>query len=166
MTRFVIDSTTTVLLDYLETRGLDNDSFANIREPLETTLYTYLSSRHLQTARIESFDPVADDTATEWFDITYERVSPDDCGHVEGGLSAADFERYREELSTRLQGLDPLPSATDYRILLGLVSENDYGQDPPSIDGWAETAPRTAPSATPDVDAGQQPDLTWYGHFR
>ena len=161
---FVVTSINGFLFDYTHTRGLGTDRISSEREELESALYTCLSTRHLRSVRVEVFGSEADDTAAEWFDITFEWVSPDDWDSTEKQGAPENFGQYREELMSQLQALDTLPSTVDYRILLG-ISENDLGQPFPSIEGWVETTPRSEPS-TEDIDADRQRDLTWLEYLR
>lgn len=164
---YVTNSTVTAVHNYLANRSLDTNRFANLRDTHETAVYTYLTSHHLQAVRVEVFGSEADDITIEWFDVAFERTSSDDRDGVEKRRHITDFEQYHEELAAELQTLDSLSSTADYRILLGIVNENDLGQSPSSIDGWVETTPRTDPSTTTtsDVDAARQYDLTWYEHI-
>ncbi len=164
---YVTNSTVTAVHNYLANRSLDTNRFANLRDTHETAVYTHLTSHYLQAVWVEVFGPEADDIAIEWFDAAFERTSSDDRDSAKKRRHVADFEQYHKELAAEFQTLDSLSSTADYRILLGTVNENDLGRSPPSIDGWVETTPRTAPStmATWDIDAARQCDLTRYEHI-
>ncbi|SDG07391.1 hypothetical protein [Halorientalis regularis] len=159
---YVSNSSVNVLFGYIETRSLNTDEIADMRDPIEMAVWSYLASRHLQTARIEVFDMETDITAIEWFDLTIERVSPYDPEK----RPAARFNQYREEVATQLQALNSLPSSVNYRILLGITSENDLGQESPSLGGWAKTTPRNPPESANEHDKHRQCDLTWLEHIQ
>lgn len=158
---FVVNYIVGFLFEYAQERGIGTDRVSNKREKLESTLCTCISTRHLQTVRIEVFDRNADDTAIEWSDLLIEWVSPDDLEKRQ----EADFNQYRKDVMKHLQDLDSLPSSVNYRVILGITSVNDLGQAPQSIDRWTKTTPRSLPESADVHDKDRQCDLTWYEHI-
>ncbi len=158
---FVVTQTVGFLISFAHSRGIETEQISNKREELDSALYTYIATRHLQVVRIEVVDQEDINTAIEWADLLFEWVSADD---LEKGQES-DFDQSRKDAMKQLQGLNPFPSSTEYRVLLGIASENDLGQAPPSIDGWVKTTPRSPPESADVQDKDRQCDLTWYEHI-
>ena len=155
--RIFVSQTTSILTNYVGERGLKDKYILENREDIETALFSYISTSHLNTVRIEVFNQSDDLAAVEWGDFQIDTVSPDNFRKRQ----EAEFDKIQENMMGKLHKLDPLPSDAKYRVLLSIGNENEFGQPPASLKEWAETTPRSPPeSANVDKD-DRQSGLTW-----
>jgi len=140
---FVVNETVTLLMQYVNNRGLDSSKLTTMREQLEDALWTWLSSRHLSRVRIEVYEPEANE-ATECFDLAFDIERPQDLSTAEiERIQERKFDSYHEEVLENLRELDAPPDDCTYRILVWLRPTNDVGEEPPTVDGWSRTTARS-----------------------
>lgn len=135
---FVANETATFLLNYLDHRGLDVNKLVDMREKLEDAIWTYLSSGHLTRVIVEVY-PNGGGQLEERFDLAFELTSPEDVTKEQAkDMNERNFQSYHEQIMGELRQFDPPPEGSTYRILVGYRAENDHGESPPDLDGWAD----------------------------
>lgn len=140
---FVVNETVTLLMQYVNARGLDSNKLTQMRDKLEDALWTWLASRHLSRVSIEVYEPGSDE-ATERFDLAFEITRPQDLSEEEiEQIQERKFKSYLEEILKKLRDLDAPPDECTYRLLVWLHPTNDVGEEPPTVDGWSRTSARS-----------------------
>lgn len=140
---FVVNETVTLLMQYVNNRGLDSNKLTEMRDKLEDALWTWLSSRHLSRVRIEVYES-GSEKATECFDLEFDITRPEDLSEEEiERTQERKFDSYHEEVLEQLRELDAPGDECTYRLLVWLRSTNDVGEEPPTVDGWSKTTARS-----------------------
>lgn len=138
--------TLALLEKFAAQRGLDTAYFQERADSIQDGVWTWLSSRHLDTVHLEVYRESQPEEAIERFDLPFALTAPGDADDDQRRRALeGDFASYHDEILRQVQTLEAPPADCVYRIVVTLHDTNDEGEPPPTVDGWQ-------PTHTKDVD--------------
>lgn len=138
--------TVSLLEKFAAQRGLDTTYFQERADSIQAGVWTWLSSRHLDTVHLEVYRESQPDEAIERFDLPFALTAPGDADDDQRRRALErDFASYHAEILRQVQTLEAPPADCVYRIVVTLHDTNDEGEPPPAVDGWE-------PTRTKDID--------------
>jgi len=124
---YVADNILKSLKDIIRLSGLDPAKLVGDWEVLLRGISTWIESKHLETVKLEIYDPKTDALITRW-DVAISYT---------WDISAGVFWTDTEQLKYHIRKAGLMPSEASYRV----VATNSNGR--PDVDGWSSCGLRS-----------------------